>query len=173
MKEEFPVNADANLSMDSLRIAEMKRAMGCFATGVTVVTVNHDGEDHAMTCNSFNTVSLEPALVLWSIRHASMSLDAFRKGGGYSVSILGADDAALALKFARGSQAERLAGVETVRMESGRLRLAGAVAWFDCDLVQAVPAGDHDVLIGAVTAFAAEGGEPLVYVQGRFTRTLG
>ena len=167
------MNAEANISYDALRIAELKRAMGCFATGVTVVAVNHDGEDHAMTCNSFNTVSLEPALVLWSIRHASASLGAFRNGGGYSVSILGADDAELAMKFARGSQAERLAGVPTMRMASGRLRLEKAVAWFDCDLVQAVTAGDHDVLIGRVTEFAAQGGVPLVYTQGRFTRPLG
>ncbi len=164
------MNAQANLSLDALRTAELKRAMGCFATGVTVVATHHDGLDHTMTCNSFNTVSLDPALVLWSIRHASMSLAAFRHGGGYSVSILAEDEADLAMQFARGSLADRLAGTETVRMASGRLRLAKAVAWFDCDLVQAVSAGDHDILIGQITDFSAPGGVPLVYAQGRFTR---
>lgn len=66
----------------------LKEAMASFATGVTVVTARYQGEDVGMTCNSFNTVSMAPALVLWSIRKASASHTAFRQGGGFVINVL-------------------------------------------------------------------------------------
>ncbi|MEM8540674.1 MAG: flavin reductase family protein, partial [Pseudomonadota bacterium] len=142
------MNADANLNLDALNKQALKNAMGCFATGVTVVTTNVDGQDYGMTCNSFNTVSLDPALVLWSIRKESHSRQAFIEGGGYSVSVLGAHQRDMALRFAKGDPLGRFDGVPVVRLPSGRLMLADTVAWFDCTLEQVIDAGDHHVLIG-------------------------
>ena len=160
------MNADAHVNLETLNHAALKQAMGCFATGVTVVSARFDGVDHAMTCNSFNTVSLDPPMVLWSIRKVSHSHHAFTEGGGYTVSILAETQRDLAMKFARGSLEERFAGVPTTRLSTGRLMLTGAVAWFDCAIEKVVGAGDHDVLIGRVLSFASNGQTPLGYLRG-------
>lgn len=162
------MNADAHLNLSALEQAELKRAMGCFATGVTVAATHHDGLDVGMTCNSFNTVSLDPALVLWSIRQQSTSRQAFTRGGGYTISVLGAGQRALAERFTKGAPHQRFDGVLANRQPSGRLTVADAVAWFDCELARVVPAGDHDILIGRVLSFAAEPAAPLLYLNGRF-----
>lgn len=145
----------------------LKDAMSCFATGVTVVTTHAQGQDWGLTCSSFNTVSLEPALVLWSIRRASLSHAAFAAAPGYVVNVLAADQQALAMRFASGTQAERFDGLNTVR-DQGMPRLPQALAWFVCQTVQVVQAGDHDILIGQVQDFGCHSGEPLVHAQRRF-----
>lgn len=165
------MNADAHLNLEEVRFKALKQAMGCFATGIAVVTTRHDGADYGMTCNSFNTVSLDPALVLWSVQRSSSSHEAFMNGGGYTVSILAADQQDLVRRFARGTQAERFASLPTTRLASGRLVIGGSVAWFDCEMATTVGAGDHDVLIGHVLEFASTPKPPLVYVNGRFVTT--
>ena len=145
----------------------LKDAMSCFATGVTVVTTHDQGQDWGLTCSSFNTVSLDPALVLWSLRRTSLSHAAFAAAPGYVVNVLAADQQALAQRFAVGTQAERFAALTLVR-EQGMPRLPQALAWFVCQTVQVVPAGDHDILIGQVQSFGCHPGEPLVHAQRRF-----
>ncbi len=167
------MNANAHLNAEAIHTAELKRAMGGFATGVTVVATHHDGVDHGMTCNSFNTVSLDPALVLWSIRKESHSRQAFIEGGGYSVSVLGAHQRDMALRFAKGDPLGRFDTVPVIRLPSGRLMLADTVAWFDCALEQVIDAGDHHVLIGRVRSFASSDKPPLLYVHGRFESATG
>lgn len=150
-----------------------KDALSRLTTGVTVVTTRHGGQDFGMTCNSFTSVSLDPALVLWCLRKDSHSHAAYTHTGpegGYTVSILGVDQQALAMQFASGSQEERFAGIDMERLASGRTRVAEAIAWFDCSLVSCTPAGDHDVLIGRVLDFGITPGEGLVYSQRVFGR---
>ena len=143
--------------------------MSCFTTGVTVVTTRHQSQDWGMTCNSFNTVSLEPALVLWSIRKSSVSHDAFLQGGGYLVNVLSAEQKDLALRFASGTQAQRFEGLEIQRsLSTQRARLPHAVAWFDCAIEQVVSAGDHDILIGRVQDFGVTPGPALAYAHRQF-----
>ena len=146
----------------------LKEAMASFATGVTVVTARYQGEDVGMTCNSFNTVSLEPALVLWSIRKASASHTAFLQGGGFVINVLAHHQKDVALRFTRGKHEERFDGLRAARTNTGRLRVADAVAWFDCELQQIVPAGDHDILIGRVLSFDRSDAEGLVYSRRTF-----
>ncbi|MFY8125673.1 MAG: flavin reductase family protein [Hydrogenophaga sp.] len=133
--------------------ADYRKALSCFATGVTVVTTRWQDSDWGMTCNSFASVSLEPRLVLWSIRKAASSLEAFTQSGGFSVSVLSQPQQPLARQFATGDMAARFAGVDVVRQTSERLRLTQAVAWFDCSLHQLVDAGDHHIVIGQVQDF--------------------
>ena len=116
------MNADANLNLDALNKQALKNAMGCFATGVTVVTTNVDGQDYGMTCNSFNTVSLDPAMVLWSIRRASANFDIYTSAKGYTINILAASQQEDAMRFAKGSQEERFAGIRASRFASQRSR---------------------------------------------------
>lgn len=170
MRKIDTMNADAHLNFDALKHQALKKAMGCFATGIAVVTTRFEGGDYGMTCNSFNTVSLDPALVLWSVQRTAASHEAFMKGGGYAVSILAADQEDIAHRFTRGTPAERFAGLPVTRQPTGRLVVEGAVAWFDCALETAVEAGDHDVLIGRVRDFASGTDDPLGYLRGEFMR---
>ncbi len=146
----------------------IKDAMSCFTTGVTVVTAHTQGQDWGMTCNSFNTVSLDPAMVLWSVRKTSLSHPAFLNAGGYMVNVLGAQQKDVALKFAQGTQAERFADQPLVRGVNQHPRLDGVIAWFDCRLAQEVSAGDHDILIGEVLDFGVQPGNGLAYAQRAF-----
>ncbi|MDZ7823702.1 MAG: flavin reductase family protein [Ahrensia sp.] len=168
MTQNIDMNAEANLNIDTFNRDALKAAMGCFATGVTVVTTHLDGHDFGMTCNSFNTVSLDPAMVLWSIRKTSNSHDAFIKAAGYTVNILSGAQKDDAMKFTKGEHSARFLDVPQRRLDSGRLILTEASAWFDCEIHQIVAAGDHDILIGRVTAFASNERSPLAYVGGKF-----
>jgi flavin reductase (DIM6/NTAB) family NADH-FMN oxidoreductase RutF len=149
----------------------LRDAMSHFATGVTVVTTHFEGQDYGMTCNSFSTVSLEPALVLWSIRKESHSHAAFTNralGGGYTVSVLASHQQAAAMQFTQGTQTERFQNIAVERCHSHRPRISGAVAWFDCQLEQVLTAGDHDILIGRVLDFGSHAGEGLIYSERNF-----
>ena len=147
---------------------DYRNALSCFATGVTVVTTHWDEQDWAMTSNSFASVSLDPKMVLWSIRKQASSHPAFAHAGGYTVSVLSAEQEPLAHQFSTGSLTQRFAGVDTERLSSGRLKLGRALAWFDCKLVQVVSAGDHDILLGEVQSFGQTCQESLLFTQGRF-----
>lgn len=152
---------------------DIKQAMACFATGVTVITAHHAGQDFGMTCNSFNTVSLEPSLVLWSLRQASGNRAHLEAAGGYTVNILAHTQQPLAMRFTKGSHAERFAGLDVVRLPTGRPQITGCTAWFDCALVQIIPAGDHDIMLGRVLNFGVNqdaNALPLVYAQRQFGR---
>jgi flavin reductase (DIM6/NTAB) family NADH-FMN oxidoreductase RutF len=152
-------------------MTHIKDAMACFGTGVTVITTHHAGQDWGMTCNSFNTVSLDPAMVLWSIRQASNSRQAFNAATGYVVNVLSYDQYDLAMRFTQGSQAERFAGFDLVRQNDNRPRIAGSLAWFDCALENIVAAGDHDILLGRVLDFGMNSDtakQPLFYAKRQF-----
>ena len=148
--------------------AQYRQALSCFATGVTVVTTRWQDQDWGMTCNSFASVSLTPRLVLWSIRKAANSLDAFTRSGGFCVSVLSQTQEGLARQFATGDMASRFAQVDVQREASGRLRLQHTVAWFDCQLHQLVDAGDHHILIGEVRDFGSQDGTALGFWRSQF-----
>ncbi len=151
---------------------DYRKALSCFATGVTVVTTQWAGEDWGMTCNSFNSVSLEPRLVLWSIRRASHSLQAFTQSGQFTISVLAESQQTLARQFASGSMTERFAGAPILRQPGGGLRLDGCAAWFDCQLHQLIEAGDHSILLGEVTDFGWDDTPALAFWHSRFGQIL-
>ena len=128
-----------------------------------------DGSDWGMTCNSFASVSLEPRLVLWSIRKAASSLEAFTQSGGFTVNVLSNQQEAIARQFATGDMASRFSGVPVQRQASQRQRLTDAMAWFDCQLHQLVDAGDHHIVIGQVNEFGwHEDAQALGFCRSRF-----
>ena len=145
-----------------------RQALGCFGTGVTVVSTHWNDADWAMTCNSFASVSLNPRLVLWSIQKTASSFDAFMSADGFCVSILSAEQRALAMQFARGPISERFNGVSATRQPNGILRLNDGAAWFECKRYQTVDAGDHVILIGQVADFAHQDADALSFWRSQF-----
>lgn len=157
----------------SFSTPEFRSALGMFATGVTVITARApDGTLVGLTANSFNSVSLAPPLVLWSLSHASSSMAAFLQGTHYAINILAADQQALAMQFAaRGT--DRWAGVDFVVGGNGAPVIAGAAATFECFSRSRYAEGDHTIFVGEVEACAHRAdARPLLYHGGRFYTEL-
>ena len=149
-----------------------RRALGHFATGVTVVTAAApDGRTVGVTANSFNSVSLEPALILWSIDKRSTSHEVFVQASHFAVNILAADQIELSNNFARPRD-DRFAGVECEQGAGGAPLLADCSARFQCEKFQQLDGGDHWILIGKVVAFDDFGRSPLLYHQGAYSMVL-
>ena len=145
---------------------DLRRALGQYATGVTVVTTVHDGERFGMTANSFTSVSLNPPLVLWAAARSSPSLAAFEAADRFAVNVLAADQHHLSRQFAT-SGTDKFDGVALLDGDPAGLPLLdGTVAHFGCRRTQRVDAGDHVVFLGEIESYDAPGGEPLVFHSG-------
>src|SRR5215470_12379909 len=140
---------------------DIRKALAQFATGVTVVTTRGaDGTPAGLTVNSFNSVSLEPPLVLWSLAHKAQSLDAFRNCERYLVHVLAVNQLAVASVFAtRG--ADKFGTTKWAPNASGLPLLEGCIAWFECGNRRQYDEGDHLILVGRIEEFAILGGAPL------------
>ncbi|MDO9435585.1 flavin reductase family protein [Hydrogenophaga sp.] len=150
-------------------VVEFRASLGMFATGVTIVTARTDsGELVGLTANSFNSVSLSPPLVLWSLARAAGSMAAFSNGRHYAINVLAADQQALAEQFAaRGT--DRWKGVGFTSGVSGAPLLDGAAASFECFNRSQYAEGDHVIFVGEVErcSHRAEA-SPLLFHGGRF-----
>lgn len=154
----------------SFDVKAYRRALGAFATGVAVVTTaDGEGEAIGITINSFTSVSLDPPLVLWCLDDASDRRDPFVVTERFAVNILGADEAELSDRFARGEEF-RLAPGELDPDRTDPPRLRHALSRLSCDVRQRIQVGDHLVLIGQVTEFDADEGDGLLYFRGRYAR---
>lgn len=146
-----------------------RRAMGAFATGVTVVSATGDGGRMAgITVNSLTSVSLKPRLLLWCVGYESERYDFFANVDLWGVTVLGADDEASARRFASAEteaidpgEAEDFAGVTVLRT---------GVAHIACRTHDKRPAGDHLVIFGEVLDFRVKPGSALTYFRGRYGR---
>ncbi|MDM7942719.1 MAG: flavin reductase family protein [Hydrogenophaga sp.] len=148
---------------------EFRASLGMFATGVTIVTARTDrGELVGLTANSFNSVSLNPPLVLWSLGRAAGSLPAFSNGLHYAINVLAADQQALAEQFA-AKDTDRWAGVAFREGGNGAPLLEGAAATFECFNRSQYAEGDHVIFVGEVErcSHRAEA-PPLLFHGGRF-----
>ena len=149
--------------------AEFRAALGMFATGVTIVTARTEqGVLVGLTANSFNSVSLSPPLVLWSLSRAAGSMAAFRTGSHYAVNILSADQQDLAKQFA-SRDGDRFANVQYELGPSGAPLLEGAIATFECYNRSRYEEGDHVIFVGEVERCAFRAGvPPLLFHGGKF-----
>ena len=139
-----------------------RRALRRFATGVTVVTVDYDGELHGMTASSFASVSLDPPLILVCLDETSRTRALILEKGTFAVNILADDQEGLSRSFSRQGtkpfdELAHHAG------STGDPLLDGAIAWLECRLEQMVGAGDHDIFVGEVVACGDRDGTPLLY----------
>jgi flavin reductase (DIM6/NTAB) family NADH-FMN oxidoreductase RutF len=148
---------------------EFRASLAMFATGVTIVTARTaSGELVGLTANSFNSVSLSPPLVLWSLSQAASSLAAFSTGSHYAINILAADQKDLAERFA-SKRAERWDGVAFDEGVAGAPLLAGAAASFECFNRSRYEEGDHVIFVGEVERCSRrDGAAPLLYHGGKF-----
>ena len=153
--------------MQASPASDFRRALAQFATGVTVVTTRDaHGKPIGLTVNSFNSVSLDPPLVLWSLALQSGSLAAFRRCKHYAVNMLAGDQLEVAKRFAtRG--ADRFAPSDWHEV-NGLPVLDGCVATLVVRNRNRHSEGDHVILVGEVEAFTAPGGSPLVFHDGRY-----
>lgn len=148
---------------------EFRAALGMFATGVTIVTARAaNGRLVGLTANSFNSVSLHPPLVLWSLSHAAASMAVFRHGSHYAINVLAADQRELAQRFATKG-IDRWAGVDYTEGHGGAPLLAGAAATFECFNRSRYDEGDHVIFVGEVERCSHRAGaSPLLYHGGKF-----
>lgn len=147
---------------------ELRQVLGAFFTGVTVITtVDSAGRPHGLTANSFNSVSLDPPLILWSQSRSAPSHPIFRACERFAVNILADDQVEVSNRFARGG-VDKFAGVGTHAGEHGLPLIDGCAASIECRLVNAYPGGDHLVFIGEVERFARYGRKPLLFGDGRY-----
>lgn len=152
----------------------LRNALGTFATGITVVTVcGAEGEWVGLTVNSFNSVSLGPPLVLWSLSLASPNCDAVRQATHFAVNVLAADQEEISQRFA-SKIADKFDGIACTLGDAGVPLLPGCCAWFECRTVARHPGGDHLILVGEVERFASEPGRaPLLYFGGAYRSLAG
>lgn len=149
-----------------------RRALGNFATGVTVVTAaDASGRKVGVTANSFNSVSLDPPLILWSIDKRSTSHAVFEAATHFAVNVLAADQIDLSNNFARPRE-DRFAEIGYQAGAGGAPVLADCSARFECEKYQQVDGGDHWIMIGKVVAFDDCGRSPLLYHQGAYSMVL-
>jgi flavin reductase (DIM6/NTAB) family NADH-FMN oxidoreductase RutF len=148
---------------------EFRASLAMFATGVTIVTARAEsGELIGLTANSFNSVSLEPPLVLWSLSRVAGSMPVLTAGSHYAINILAADQKELAERFSTRREG-RWDGVEWTAGISGSPLLAGAAATFECFNRSRYEEGDHVIFVGEVERCAHRAGAaPLLFHGGRF-----
>ena len=145
--------------------------LGEFATGVTIITTRaRDGRYVGFTANSFNSVSLKPALVVWSLSVAANNRIAFEQCERYAISVLAADQEKLARRFSR-PHADRFRDVPYTLGWADAPRIDDALAWLECRHFAWQPTGDHTLFVGEVVHCGRRGGAPLVFHEGRFVTT--
>ncbi|AJG20497.1 flavin reductase family protein [Cupriavidus basilensis] len=155
-----------------------RRTLSQFATGVTVITTraglgSPPGAPFVgITASSFNSVSLDPPLVLWSMATRANSLPMFRDGSHYIINVLSASQLDLCQRFAT-LKGDRFAGVDYRLSENGLPILANALAWFECHNRSRYDEGDHVIFVGEVERCGVHdnAGNPLVFHDGRFATT--
>ena len=146
----------------------LRHVLGHFATGLTIITAATDEGPAGFTCQSFASLSLDPALVTFSPARSSSTWPQLRKAGRFTVNILPAEHEHLATQFAR-SGTDKFAGVAHTPSPLGNPVLDQALAWVDCELEQEYDGGDHTIVVGAVRALSARAGaEPLVFFKGSY-----
>lgn len=147
----------------------LRKALGCFATGVTVVTgTGANGEKLGVTASSFNSVSLDPPLVLFSLNRRAYSMPHFLDSGHFAVNVLREGQEDLSTRFAT-PLADKWEGIEFEIWDFGCPILSDALANFECRTRYTYDGGDHVIFVGAVERMRADlDGHPLVFFGGRY-----
>jgi flavin reductase len=157
----------------SVTQAEFRKAMGCFATGVTVLTMNHEGEVLGMTANAFASVSLEPLLVLVCVDRRARTHAHLHAKKRFGVNVLAENQRALSEYYAREIAAEgNPSGARFDHTQHGTPVLHGALAYLECRLESTQDAGDHTIFLAEVEDVVVREGDPLLYFRSQY-RAIG
>ncbi|MGV6871793.1 flavin reductase family protein [Pseudochelatococcus sp. B33] len=154
---------------------QFRDVLGLFPTGVAIVTtIAPDGSPLGATVSSFNSVSLAPPLILFSIAKKAHALSIWEEAEHYAVNLLREDQSELSTRFAR-ALSDKWSGIAPVN-KGDNILLPEALAWFECSRYACHDGGDHIILVGRVTAFAAAGDSnprPLVFYKGSYRKLDG
>ena len=150
---------------------ELRRAFSCFATGVTVITgIDQNGKPVGITISSFNTVSLNPPLVLWSIGSQSDLCNSFRIGQKQLIHVLDVNQKDLALVFAKQLNKNSIQMEHQIE-PSGLMRLANCLAYFECETIAVHEGGDHHIIVARVLSIEQDSDRyPLLFAQSQFNQ---
>ncbi len=160
----------------SVSQAEFRKALGGFATGITVITLDSDNEVHGMTANAFTSVSLDPMLVLVCVDKRARTHSHLHTKKRFGVNVLAENQRAISEYYARPARthdrAAEEAGAAFERTQHGTPVLRGALAYLECRLHTAQDAGDHTIFIAEVEEVVVREGNPLLFFEGKY-RTIG
>ncbi|WP_199915148.1 flavin reductase family protein [Parazoarcus communis] len=149
-----------------------RKVLGLFPTGVTIVTTWDDqGRPVGATVSSFNTVSLDPPLVLFSLARNSACCEAFAAGGALAIHVLGHEQSELSSRFARGG-GDKWVDLNYAPGELGAPLLDDTLASFECSLFAQYPGGDHIIFVAEVDNLRFRDGEPLVFCAGGYRKLV-
>lgn len=157
-----------------LNPSEFRKAMGAFATGVTIITVDLDGEVHGMTANAFTSVSLDPMLVLVCVDHSTRTHAHLHTKKRFGINVLCENQRAISEYYARPERvherAEAEAGARFDRTSHGTPILHGSLAYLECRLHSSEEAGDHTIFIAEVEDVVVREGDPLLFFRGKYRK---
>lgn len=146
-----------------------RRALGNFATGVTIITARApDGTNVGVTASSFNSLSMDPPLILWSSMKDTPSCKLFETATHFAVNILSSDQMAMSNHFAR-QQEDKFASVEWEPGLGGAPLFENTAGRFQCESYDKLDGGDHWIFVGKVVAFDDNGRPPLCFHQGSYS----
>lgn len=148
---------------------ELRKGFSSFATGVTVITcLDEDQNPHGITISSFNTVSLEPPLILWSLKKHSRLMPWVEVGKKHLIHVLERSQEDLALHFAT-VKVNQFEGVEHQLAESGLTKIDHCVAYYECETVSVHIGGDHKIIVAKVINLKNyHEREPLIFARSKF-----
>lgn len=158
--------SETTFTPDAAQARDFRDALGCFATGVTIVTVQSDHGPMGFTANSFASLSMDPPLVLWSPAKSSSRFELFSQAKHYAIHILAHDQTDLIKSFHRGGLG--FEGMSYRHNAEGVPLIEGTLARFDCAQHSTHEGGDHLIVVGRVLRCAMREGTPLVFSQGRY-----
>lgn len=154
--------------MSNIEPRELRNTLGQFATGVTVITTrDHENRPVGVTASSFNSVSLDPPLILWSLDKSSASLKAFSDFGYFAVHVLANEQASLSNNFARRGE-DKFANIDTTNGINNLPIIPECAARFQCKLMYSYEGGDHVILVGEVKEYKNFARQPLIFHSGRY-----
>lgn len=151
---------------DATQTRAFRDTLGCFATGVTIVTIESDHGPMGFTANSFSSLSMDPPLVLWSPAKSSSRFAQYAAARHYAIHILAHDQTDLIARFIRGGPG--FEGISYHRNAEGVPLIADTLARFECEQHATHEGGDHLIVVGRVLRCAKREGAPLIFTKGQY-----
>ncbi|MBT8567067.1 flavin reductase family protein [Polynucleobacter paneuropaeus] len=148
---------------------DLRKGFSSFATGVTVITcIDDDQQAHGITISSFNTVSLEPPLILWSLKKHSHLMPFFEVGHRQLIHVLTREQESLAMHFATVKE-NQFDGVAHRITANGLTQIENCVAYYECETISVYAGGDHNIIVAKVLQLQNHPGcEPLIFAKSKF-----
>ena len=154
-------------------LQELRRVMGHFATGVTVITTaDRSGTPFGLTANAFTSLSLNPPLALICVDKTVQCYSCFEESKIFAVNVLSQDQEEISRRFATKG-IEKFAGIKWHKSRRGVALLDGAMGHIECKVVHSYEGGDHTIYVGEIVSATASGERPLVFFKGKYRRLRG